>query len=147
MRHRLSRAGNRRLNHVLYMAGIVQLRNDTAGRSSYRHLLAGGKTRMEAMRCVRRHRADVAWRQLAGDAARKHAGSAFASPRRLPDVCMRSRCTGLMTPYGGLGPFELLRPWRQGVPLHGFMSTTGSGVSTRACRRVAAGSAGARRGA
>jgi transposase len=27
--HRLSRAGNRRINHVLYMAGIVQLRNHT----------------------------------------------------------------------------------------------------------------------
>ena len=27
--HRLSRAGNRRNGHVLYMAGIVQLRNDT----------------------------------------------------------------------------------------------------------------------
>jgi len=32
-RHRLSRAGNRRLNHVLYMAGIAQLRNDTPGRA------------------------------------------------------------------------------------------------------------------
>jgi transposase len=31
IRHRLSRAGNRRINHVLYMAGIVQLRNDTPG--------------------------------------------------------------------------------------------------------------------
>jgi len=29
IRHRLSRAGNRRLNHVLYIAGIVQLRHDT----------------------------------------------------------------------------------------------------------------------
>jgi transposase len=29
VRHRLSRAGNRRLNHVLYMAPLVQLRNDT----------------------------------------------------------------------------------------------------------------------
>jgi transposase len=29
LRHRLSRAGNRRLNHVLYMAGIVQIRHDT----------------------------------------------------------------------------------------------------------------------
>ena len=36
IRHRLSRAGNRRLNHVLYMAGIVQLRNDTPGRAYYR---------------------------------------------------------------------------------------------------------------
>jgi transposase len=31
IRHRLSRAGNRRMNHVLYIAGIVQLRNDTDG--------------------------------------------------------------------------------------------------------------------
>jgi transposase len=51
IRHRLSRAGNRRINHVLYMAGIVQLRNDTKGRRYYRRRLAGGKTPMEAMRC------------------------------------------------------------------------------------------------
>jgi hypothetical protein len=28
-RHRLSRAGNRRLNHVLHVAAIVQIRHDT----------------------------------------------------------------------------------------------------------------------
>jgi len=50
--HRLSRAGNRRLNHVLYMAGIVQLRNDTPGRAYYRRRIAEGKTPMEAMRCL-----------------------------------------------------------------------------------------------
>ena len=44
LRHRLSRAGNRRLNHVLYIAGIVQLRHDTAGRAYYRRKLAAGKT-------------------------------------------------------------------------------------------------------
>jgi transposase len=44
LRHRLSRAGNRRLNHVLYMAGIIQLRHDTAGRACYRRKLAAGKT-------------------------------------------------------------------------------------------------------
>ena len=32
-RHRLSRAGNRRLNHVPYMAGIAQIRHDTDGRA------------------------------------------------------------------------------------------------------------------
>jgi transposase len=67
-RHRLSRSGNRRLNHVLYMAGIVQLRNDTAGRACYRRKLAGGKTSMEAMRCLRRRLSDVACRQLIADA-------------------------------------------------------------------------------
>jgi transposase len=68
-RHRLSRAGNRRLNHVLYMAGIVQLRNDTPGRAYYRRKLAGGKTPMEAMRCLRRRLSDVVYRQLVADAA------------------------------------------------------------------------------
>ena len=29
IRHRLSRAGNRRLNHVLHIAAIVQIRHDT----------------------------------------------------------------------------------------------------------------------
>ena len=33
IRHRLSRAGNRRLNHVLHIAAIVQLRHDTEGRA------------------------------------------------------------------------------------------------------------------
>jgi hypothetical protein len=67
--HRLSRAGNRRLNHVLYMAGIVQLRNDTPGRAYYRRRIAEGKTPMEAMRCLRRRLSDVVYRQLAAHAA------------------------------------------------------------------------------
>ena len=68
IRHRLSRAGNRRINHVLYMAGIVQLRNDTPGRAYYRRKLAGGKTSMEAMRCLRRRLSDAVYRQLVADA-------------------------------------------------------------------------------
>ena len=32
IRHRLSRAGNRRLNHVLYIAAVCQIRHDTPGR-------------------------------------------------------------------------------------------------------------------
>jgi hypothetical protein len=43
IRHRLSRAGNRRLNHVFYMAAFVQLRHDTDGRAYYRRKLAAGK--------------------------------------------------------------------------------------------------------
>jgi transposase len=36
IRDRLSRAGSRRINHVLYMGGIVQLRNDTKGPATVR---------------------------------------------------------------------------------------------------------------
>jgi hypothetical protein len=74
LRHRLSRAGNRRLNHVLYMAGIVQLRHDTPGRAYYRRKRAAGKTSMEAMRCLRRRLSDAVYRQLVTDAAAQDAG-------------------------------------------------------------------------
>jgi transposase len=68
IRHRLSRAGNRRLNHVLYMAAFVQLRYDSDGRAYYRRKLAAGKTPMEAMRCLKRRLSDVVYRQLVADA-------------------------------------------------------------------------------
>ena len=41
--HRLSRAGNRRLNHVLHIAAVVQLRNDTDGRAYYKRKVKEGK--------------------------------------------------------------------------------------------------------
>ena len=68
IRHRLSRAGNRRMNHALHVAAIVQLRHDTAGRAYYRRKLAAGKTPMEALRCLKRRLSDVVYRQLVKDA-------------------------------------------------------------------------------
>jgi len=91
LRHRLSRAGNRRLNHVLYMAGIVQLRNDTPGRAYYRRKLAAGKTPMEAMRCLRRRLSDVVYRQLAADTRGQH----NASPGGHPGASLTSSAAGL----------------------------------------------------
>ncbi|MFB8277928.1 transposase [Nocardia colli] len=44
-RHRLSRAGNRKINRVLHIMAIVQLRNHTAGRVYYDARKAGGKPR------------------------------------------------------------------------------------------------------
>jgi transposase len=58
---------------VLYIAGIVQLRNDTEGRACYRRKVAAGKTSMEAMRCLRRRLSDAVYRQLVADAARQAA--------------------------------------------------------------------------
>ncbi|MCW2809080.1 MAG: family transposase, partial [Marmoricola sp.] len=51
IRHRYSRAGNRRMNHVVHVAAIVQIRHDTEGRAYYRRKLEAGKTPMEALRC------------------------------------------------------------------------------------------------
>ncbi|WP_310529126.1 IS110 family transposase [Nocardioides sp.] len=67
-RHRLSRAENRRMNHVLHVAAVVQIRHDTEGRAYYRRKLAAGKTPMEALRCLKRRLSDVVYRQLIADA-------------------------------------------------------------------------------
>jgi transposase len=60
IRHRLSRAGNRRLNHVLYVAAISQIRQDSEGRRYYRRKLAEAKTSKEALRSLKR-RACQTW--------------------------------------------------------------------------------------
>jgi transposase len=73
-RHRLSRAGNRRMNHLLHVAAIVQIRHDTEGRAYYRRKLAAGKSRMEAMRCLKRRISDALYRQLLADARAANAG-------------------------------------------------------------------------
>lgn len=66
-RHRLSRAGNRRMNRVLHIAATTQIRLDTEGRAYYRRKLAAGKSRMEAMRCLKRRISDAVYRQLVAD--------------------------------------------------------------------------------
>ena len=73
-RHRLSRAGNRRINRTLHIMAIVALRNDTEGRAYYRRKLAAGKTTMEALRCLKRRLSDVVCQQMRTDAKRLAAG-------------------------------------------------------------------------
>jgi transposase len=80
IRHRLSRAGNRRMNHAIHVAAIVQLRHDTEGRGYYRRKLAAGKTPMEALRCLKRRISDVIYRHLVADA---RAAAALAASNEL----------------------------------------------------------------
>ncbi len=68
VRHRLSRAGNRRMNHMIHIAATTQIRLDTDGRAYYRRKLAAGKTKAEAMRCLKRRISDALYRQLRADA-------------------------------------------------------------------------------
>jgi transposase len=90
-RHRLSRAGNRRLNRVLHIMAIVQIRHDTEGRAYYRRKLAAGKTPMEALRCLKRRLSDAVYRQLTADADRHreagpggHSGATLKSSAASP---------------------------------------------------------------
>jgi len=68
VRHRLSRAGNRRMNHMIHIAATTQIRLNTDGRASYRRKRADGKTHREAMRCLKRRISDALYRQLRADA-------------------------------------------------------------------------------
>jgi transposase len=69
--HRLSRRGNRRLNHALHIAAITQIRYPhSPGRHYYDRKLAEGKTPREAIRALKRRLSDVVWRHLVADARR-----------------------------------------------------------------------------
>jgi transposase len=70
VRHRLSRAGNRRLNHAIHMMAVTQIRNrPSEGRAYYERKRLEGKTGKEALRCLKRQLSDVIYRQLAADQA------------------------------------------------------------------------------
>jgi len=68
IRHRLSRAGNRRINHALHMMAVTQIRNrGSQGRSYYERKRLEGKTGKEALRCLKRRLSDLVYYQLIGD--------------------------------------------------------------------------------
>jgi len=66
--HRLSRRGNRTLNHMIHMIAVTQIRNPhSEGRGYYDRKLAEGRTRREAMRALKRKISDRVYRQLNAD--------------------------------------------------------------------------------
>jgi transposase len=69
--HRLSRRGNRRLNHALHCAAMVQIRHrHSPGRAYYERKLDEGKTQRKAIRALKRRLSDIVWRNLVADAQR-----------------------------------------------------------------------------
>ncbi len=70
VRHRLSLAGNRRLNQVMHMIAVCQARSDTRGGAYHRKKLAEGKSRREAMRCLKRRVSDAVYGALVADSGR-----------------------------------------------------------------------------
>lgn len=68
VRHRLSRAGDRGLNHALHMMALTQIQGRTHGRAYYQRKRAEGKSHKEAMRCLKRRLPDVVYRRLRADA-------------------------------------------------------------------------------
>ncbi len=67
VRHRLSRAGNRKLNNALHMVATCQARSDVRGATYYRKKIAEGKSRKEALRCLKRRVSDAVFKSLVAD--------------------------------------------------------------------------------
>ena len=87
-RHRLSRAGNRRMNHMIHIAAVTQIRLDTEGRAYFRRKRTAGKKPMEAMRCLKRRISDAVYRQLVADAQR----AALSSPQEAAEAGPGGHC-------------------------------------------------------
>ena len=82
--HRLSLRGNRRINHVIHMAAITQIRHrHSDGRAYYEKKLAEGKTHKEALRSLKRRISDAIFARLQAD-ARQAAGASVMSPGGQP---------------------------------------------------------------
>ena len=64
VRHRLSLAGNRKLNYALHMVAVCQARSATRGGTYYRKKIGEGKSRKEALRCLKRRVSDAVFRSL-----------------------------------------------------------------------------------
>jgi transposase len=52
--HRLNRGGDRQLNRALHVITLQRVRRDPETAAYYQRLLANGKTRREAKRCIKR---------------------------------------------------------------------------------------------
>jgi transposase len=133
IRHRLSRAGNRRMNHVLHIAAIVQIRHDTEGRAYYRRKLAESKTPMEALRCLKRRLSDVVYRQLVADAQ----AADEASPGGHSGASSQSSAADLSTPVIGSSDQPLPGPAATTLPATRTPAKTQKAPAPRSSRRRA----------
>jgi transposase len=73
--YRLSRRGNRQLNHAIHMAAVTQVSHrHSPGRAYYERKVAEGKTPKEALRSLKRRVSEAIFAQLQAGARRVAAG-------------------------------------------------------------------------
>jgi transposase len=92
--YRLSRRGNRRLNHAIHITGVTQIRYaHSPGRAYYDKKRAEGKTGKEALRCLKRQISDAIFACLRAGAQRT-AAPAVKGPGGQPGHRSASRAAG-----------------------------------------------------
>ena len=83
-RHRLSRAGDRQLNSCLHIMALTQIRSHPEGKAYYQRKRAEGKSKKEALRCLKRRLSDQVYRQMLRDKKAGpggHSGAALSLAR------------------------------------------------------------------
>lgn len=69
--HRLSRRGNRQLNHAIHMVANCQIRQrHSEGRAFFERKVDEGRTKKDAIRSLKRQISNTVYRQLVLDAQR-----------------------------------------------------------------------------
>jgi hypothetical protein len=125
--YRLSRRGNRRLNHAIHMAAVTQVRyRHSQGRAYYDKKLAEGKTPKEALRALKRQVSDAIFACLQADARRAAARAEDPGGQQGNDSVAsaaglhpRHRLFGQATPGPGHHPMTAagdLAPGHAGAP-------------------------------
>ena len=90
-RHRLHRGGDRQLNRAIHIIALSRARTDPTTRTYLERKHAEGKTKLKAIRCLKRHLARHIWRllyttqpQAMNPPARPVAEIAGTAPARMP---------------------------------------------------------------
>ena len=69
VRHRYNPGGNRRVNAILHRMAVTQLRCEPRAQRIYANARAGGHTKKEARRVLKRHLSNVIYRRMIRDLA------------------------------------------------------------------------------
>jgi hypothetical protein len=132
--YRLSRRGNRRLNHAIHMAAVTQLRyRHTKGRACYDKKLAEGKTGKEALRALKRQISDAIFACLQEDARR----AAAKSPGGQPGNHSATRAAGSHPDrrlFGHATPGPATHPTTPAAPFPAPLPSRASGQGPGAAR-------------
>jgi len=89
-RHRLDRGGNRQINCALHRLAICKARRDPETAAYLARKQAEGKSRREALRCLKRHLARRVWRLL--QPPREHHAPAPSPPPASPTRTVTIHC-------------------------------------------------------
>jgi transposase len=92
--HRLSRRGNRQLNHAIHIIAVTQIRHrHSPGRAYYDRKLTEGKTTKEALRALKRRISDALYTRMRND-ARAATAAADTGPGGQPGNDSDASATG-----------------------------------------------------